>query len=386
MKKFTIVGLGACLAVFFSAGPGQGADVSKGLKIGAAGPFTGAAAAPGMEIFNSIKIAVDEKNAAGGINGVRVKLIMGDDAGDAAQGVNVAEKFCSDEAIYGVIGPPMSNVAEATMRIYGGCNLTCITTAASKPALTEKGYTHFFRVNARDDAHGPAVGTFIAKDLGVKSLYVLNTKDTYSQGYADQVVATLKRLGLTKIWRDTIVAGAKDFSAVLTRVKSQAPDLVLVGAKAAPDHAVIVRQMRELGIKAIYFGSEGARDIEEFIGASEGAAEGAYLNHFAPDIYKIPQAAGYVKAYERKYGSLSGFGPPAYEATNILLAAMEKAAADGTITRQEVMKHVAATRDYRGILGFPISFDKKGDLEGGATYIFKVVGKGFKLVKVAKGE
>ncbi|MBW2027852.1 MAG: branched-chain amino acid ABC transporter substrate-binding protein [Deltaproteobacteria bacterium] len=386
MKKFIVLGLCACFLVFFTGAPGQGADVSTGLKIGAAGPFTGAAAAPGMEIFNSIKIAIDEKNAAGGIKGVRVKLVMGDDAGDAAQGVNVAEKFCADKTMYGVIGPPMSNVAEATLRIYGGCNLTCITTAASKPALTEKGYKHFFRVNARDDAHGPAVGTFIARDLGVKSVYVLNTKDTYSQGYADQVVATLKRLGVTRMWRDTIVAGAKDFSPVLTKVKAQGLDLVLVGAKAAPDHAVMVRQMRELGIKAIYFGSEGARDLKDFIEAAEGAAEGAYLNHFAPDIYKIPEAAGYVKSYESKYGSLSGFGPPAYEATKILLAAMEKAAADGDITRQEVMKFVAGTKDYKGILGFPVSFDSKGDLKGGATYIFKVVGKGFKLVKVAKGE
>ncbi|MBW1667795.1 MAG: branched-chain amino acid ABC transporter substrate-binding protein [Deltaproteobacteria bacterium] len=385
MKKVLLLGLSVCLIIAFSTINGYAADVSKGLSIGAAGPFTGPAAAPGMEIFNSIKIAVDEKNAAGGIKGVKVKLVMGDDAGDAAQGVNVAEKFCADKTMYGVIGPPMSNVAEATLRMYAQCNLTCITTAASRPDLTEKGYHHFFRVNARDDAHGPAVGHFIAEDLKAKSVYVLNTKDTYSQGYADQVVATLKKLGVKKIWRDTIVASAKDYSSVLTRVKAKNPDVLVVGAKTAPDHAVMVRQMRELGIKAIYFGSEGAKDKKDFIQASEGAAEGAYLNHFAPDIYKIPEAAHYVKVYESKYGSLSGFGPPAYDATNILLNAMEKAAADGDITRKEVMKYMAQTKNYRGILGFPITFDKKGDLLGGATYIFKVVGGDFKLVKVAKG-
>jgi branched-chain amino acid transport system substrate-binding protein len=178
MKKAFILGFTSIFVVFLAAMPGHGADVSKGVKIGAAGPFTGAAAAPGMEIFNSIKIAIEEQNAAGGINGVEVELVMGDDAGDAAQGVNVAEKFCSDATMYAVVGPPMSNVAEATLRIYGGCGLPCITTAASKPALTEKGYTHFFRVNARDDAHGPAVGYFIAKDLNAKRVYVLNTKDT----------------------------------------------------------------------------------------------------------------------------------------------------------------------------------------------------------------
>jgi len=386
MKRTLIFGLTVCFIFFFSAISGYGADVSKGLKIGAAGPFTGAAAAPGMEIFNSIKIAIDEKNAAGGINGVKVELVMGDDAGDAAQGVNVAEKFCADNTLYAVIGPPMSNVAQATLRLYGGCDLPCITTAASNPALTEKGYKHFFRVNARDDAHGPAVAHFIAKDLKAGSVYVLSTKDTYSLGFTDQVVATLEKLGVTKIWRDTIVAGAKDYSAVLTRVKAQNPDVVLVGAKTAPDQTVMVRQMRELGIKATYFGSEGARDKKDFIEASEGAAEGAYINHFAPDIYTIPEAASYVKAYEGKYGSLSGFGPPGYEAAKIILAAMETAAADGKITKKEVLENISNTTGFKGILGFPISFDKKGDLKGGATYIFKVVGTDFKLVKVAKGE
>jgi branched-chain amino acid transport system substrate-binding protein len=386
MKRAFVVLFLVCFVGCLGVLPSFGADLSKGIKIGAAGPFTGAAAAPGMEIFNSIKIAVEEKNAAGGINGVTVELVMGDDAGDAAQGVNVAEKFSADTSMYGVVGPPMSNVAEATLRIYGEANLACITTAASKPALTEKGYKHFFRVNARDDAHGPAVGHFIAEDLKAKSVYVLNTKDTYSQGFTDQVVATLEKLEIGQIWRDTIVAGAKDFTPVLTKVKAQNPDVLLMGAKTAPDHAIMARQMRELGIKAVYFGSEGAKDKKDFIAASEGAAEGAYLNHFAPDIYRIQEAQAYVKAYEDEHGSLSGFGPPAYEAAHILLEAIEKAAADGEISREEVVQNVAGTKDYMGILGFPVTFDEKGDLEGGATYIFRTVGDDFELVKVAKGQ
>ncbi|MCJ7596165.1 MAG: ABC transporter substrate-binding protein, partial [Desulfobacterales bacterium] len=117
MKRILAWGPIVCLIVVFAFMPANAADVSKGLKIGAAGPFTGVAAAPGMEIFNSIKIAVDEKNAAGGIKGVQVQLVMGDDVGDAAQGLNVAEKFCADQSMFGVVGPPMSNVAEATLRV-----------------------------------------------------------------------------------------------------------------------------------------------------------------------------------------------------------------------------------------------------------------------------
>lgn len=385
MKK-TVILLAATVLVLALAGTGFAGDVKDGIKIGAMGPFTGAAAAPGMEIYNSIKLAVEEKNAAGGIGGVKIELVMGDTAGDAAQGVNVAEKFCSDSKIYGVVGPAMSDIAAATLRNYAGCDLVQISSAASANDLTEKGYKTFFRVCARNDAHGPAVANFIAKELKAKSVYLLNPKDAYSQGVNDEVAKTLEKLGVKDIWRDTVVSGEKDYTSVLTKVKAKNPDVVLFASKPAPDHTVMVRQMRELGIKSIYFGTEGAKDIKEFIGASEGAAEGAYVYHFATDINKIPEAADYVKAYESQYGSLSGFGPSAYEATKILLAALEAAAADGKITREEVREKVAATKDHKSILGFPITFDSKGDLKGGATYIFKVVNGDFQLVSVATGQ
>ncbi|MFQ5842281.1 MAG: ABC transporter substrate-binding protein, partial [Thermodesulfobacteriota bacterium] len=152
------------------------------------------------------------------------------------------------------------------------------------------------------------------------------------------------------------------------------------------DQAIGVRQTKELGIQAIFFGTEGARDKKDFIEASEGAAEGAYVYHFAPDIYSIPAAANYVKRFESTYGVLSGFGPPAYEAMNILLTAIDRAARDGKISRDEVLKYVAQTKNYRGILGFPVTFDKKGDLKGGSTYFFKVVGKDFKQLTVMTGQ
>ena len=386
MKKILVLVMVMAALSLLGTGPAMGADVKDGIKIAAMGPFTGAAAAPGMEIYNSIKLAVEERNAAGGIGGVKVELVMGDTAGDAAQGVNVAEKFCSDKFIYGVVGPAMSDIAAATMRNYGGCDLVQISSAASADNLTEKGYKTFFRVCARNDAHGPAVASYIAGDLKAKSVYILNPKDAYSQGLADAVAGKLKELGLTDVWRDTVVSGEKDYSAVLTKVKAQNPDLVLFASKPPPDHTIMIRQMRELGIKSIYFGTEGAKDKKEFIEASEGAAEGAYVYHFATDINKIPEAAGYVKAFEDQYGTLSGFGPSAYEAANILLDAVAAAAADGKISRKEVLEHVAATKDHKGILGFPVTFDAQGDLKGGATYIFRVKGDDFELVSVATGK
>ncbi len=386
MKRLSVAAIMFMIMLLAVAGTGSAGPVKDGIKLGAIGPFTGAAAGPGMEIFNSIKLAVEERNAKGGLGGVKVELVMGDNAGDAAQGVNVAEKFSSDAKVYGVIGPAMSNITAATLRIFGGAGLVHISTAASKSDLTEKGFNTFFRVCARNDAHGPAVANYIANDLKVKSVYLLNAKDAYSQNLTDEVAKTLKKLGVADVWRDTVVSGDKDYSPVLTKVKSRNPELVLFATKPAPDMTIMIRQMRDLGIKAVFFGTEGAKDKKEFIGASEGAAEGAYVYHFAADINKVPAAQGYVKAFEAKYGSLSGFGPSAYEAANILLDAMAKAAQDGKITRKEVRDNVAATKNRPGILGFPVTFDAKGDLQGGATYIFQVRNGEFKMISVAKGK
>lgn len=364
----------------------QAAQVSKGIHVGNAGSFSGDAAAPCMEIYNSSQLAVDEWNARGGIQGVQIKHVMGDDALDPAQGIKVARKFTSDDLMYGVIGPPVSHIAQASLKIYGQDDLACITTAASKPELTEGGYKHFFRVNARNDAHGWNTALFIKNNLKAKKVAILNEKVAYCENMAQQTIKGLKELDVTDIMNETIVAGAKDFSAVLTKVKAYKPDVLFFIATAAPDQAIGVRQAKELGIEAIFLGSEGGRDKKDFIEASEGAAQGAYVYHFSPDIFSIEEAAGYVKSYEAKYGSLSGFGPPSYEAMNILLSAIDLAAEDGDISRQEVIAKLAAIKDYKGILGFPISFDEKGDLRGGATYFFQVNGNEFEQVTVLTGK
>jgi len=386
MKKVKVLFLLVVVAGLFFSSPVYSADVSKGIHVGSTGPFTGDAAAPGMEIFNSTQLAVDEWNERGGIQGVKIKIIMGDSAMDPAQAVNVAQKFAADKLMYGVVGPPMSHTAQATMKIYGGANLACITSAASKPDLTEQGYKHFFRVNARNDAHGWNCALFIKNRLKAKRIAVLNEKVAYCENLASEMIKGLKKLGITDIMQDTIVQGAKDFSPILTKVKAYNPDILFFVATAAPDQAIGVRQMKELGIDATFFGTEGARDKKDFIEASEGAAQGAYVYHFGPDIYSIPEAAMYVKRFEKTYGVLSGFGPPAYEAMNILLTAIDKAAKDGDISQEEVLKYVSQTQNYKGILGFPVTFDKKGDLEGGATYFFQVAGKDFKQVAVMTGQ
>ena len=238
---------------------------------------------------------------------MKIEHIMGDDAMDPAQAVNVAQKFCADNLMYGVIGPPMSHTP-GNIKDLQRLRPCLDYDSGLKTRPDEQGYKNFFRVNARNDAHGWNCALFITRNLKMKRVAVLNEKVAYCENIASETIKGLKKLGIQDkdIMQDTIVAGAKDFSPVLTKVKTFNPDLLFFVATAAPDQAIGVRQAKELGIKATFFGTEGARDKKDFIEASEGAAEGAYVYHFAPDVYAIPEAAGYIKKFEAKYGSLSG--------------------------------------------------------------------------------
>ncbi len=385
MKKLALVLVWMVAGIVFCY-PGLGAGQT--IHVGIAAGITGDAAAPMKEVANAALLAVSEWNEKGGIKGMKIEGIIGDDATNPGQGVNVAHKFCGDNLMYGVSGPALSFICQATMKIYGGCDLVAISSAATKPNLTDQGFKNFFRVVARSDAHGPNIALFFVKELKAKRIAILKERIDYTETIAAETIKALKTLGVQDkdIMLDTVNIGAKDYSDVLTAVKAFNPDVLFFAAGPPADHAVGARQAKELGIKAIFFGSDGARDRKDFIQASEGAAEGAYLYHFAPDVFSIPDAAGYIKKFEAKYGSISGFGPPAYEATNIILTAIDKAAKANQLNRKEVLKNVAETKNYRGILGFPISFDQKGDLEMGATYFFKVVGQGFQPAGMMAGK
>jgi branched-chain amino acid transport system substrate-binding protein len=119
----------------------------------------------------------------------------------------------------------------------------------------------------------------------------------------------------------------------------------------------------------------------DYIQASGGAAEGTYVTFLVPDVRKLGPATAFVKAFEANYGTLSSYGPLAYEAANILLTAIQKV---GKPDRAAIRDAVRATSDFNGILGFPLTFDDKGDVKGANVYIYQVKGDGFVQLKAVQ--
>jgi branched-chain amino acid transport system substrate-binding protein len=357
------------------------------IKVGVMTVLTGPAASVGAEQRNWAKLAMDQFNEAGGVGGIEVEMVEGDTEFDPAKAVLAAERLVSDSAVYGVVGPESSQNCAAVAEIFEEASLAYVSPSCTGPELSEQGYETFFRIVPRDDVQAPADAIFMARDLGAESVYIIDDQSVYSTGLADEAEKKLRELGVDEIARESISQEDSDFSALLTRVKAADPDVIFVPIQLASQGAQIAKQMQELGVEADLLGSDGQFSPSDFIAGAEGATEGAYVSQFAPDVHYIPEAEAAWQAYEAEYGEFGAYGPPAYESMAVLLDAIQRAyEADGEVTRENVVREMAATEDRPGILGFDVSFDEKGDATGAAFYIFQVVGDHFELVKKVEME
>ncbi|NLS45324.1 MAG: branched-chain amino acid ABC transporter substrate-binding protein [Firmicutes bacterium] len=369
------------LILLVRTGPAQCKDLPP-VKIGAAGPFTGDFSKIGLDALNAIKMAVDEANAEGGVKGRKIEVAIGDDMGDSSKGLLVAEKFAMDKNVLGVIGPMNSATVSASLPTYERAGLVIISQAATTPDLTERGYSVMHRICPRDDAQGPASARFIVEVIQAENVYVIDDKSTYGQGLADQVSSALSELGV-KVSRGQITSEDRDFSPILTRIKALDPDLIYLGFSNPAQASGLIKQSVGLNLSVKFMGGDCMKEKDQLVAGSGGAAEGMYVTALGRDIMEVPAASKFIKQFEDRYGAMSVFSGQSYEATKILIEALRVAAGNdpGGLTRAKVSDAVHNTFNYEGILGFPISFDEKGDVVGASIYVYKVDKEDFLEVK-----
>jgi branched-chain amino acid transport system substrate-binding protein len=361
------------LALALLAGPGL-ADAQV-IKIAAGVPLTGPLAKQGQEVANAVKLAAEEWNKKGGVLGRKIEVLEADDQGNPQIGVAAAEKVAADAAVVGAVWGITSVTCIPVSEVLERVNLVLISPGCTNPKVTDRGLKNTNRVCARDDAQGPAGAMFAVQDLKAKKVAIFDDGTTGPKGVADEVDKTVKKLGATPL-RYVIRAGDKDFRAILATIPKDVS--VIYASLWAPDAALIAKQLPDVGLSVRIIGPDGQYEPVDYIQAAGGAAEGNYVSFLVPDLKKIPAATAFVKAFEAKYGPVSSYGPLAYEAANIILEAVKKV---GKADRAAVRDAVRGTKNYKGILGIPISFDDKGDVAGGVIYFYQVKGTGFEQVK-----
>ncbi len=225
------------------------------IKIGVAGPITGPNAAFGAQLKNGAEQAVEDINAAGGILGQKITVALGDDVSDPKQGVSVANKFVGDGVKF-VVGHFNSGVTMPASEVYQENGILQITPASTNPKITERGMWNIFRTCGRDDQQGAVAGDYILKNFKGKKIAVVHDKTTYGQGLADETKKAMNKGGMKEVLYEGVNIGEKDFSALVSKIKAAGADLVYWGGLHT-EGGLIVRQMRDQGVKAPLMGGDG---------------------------------------------------------------------------------------------------------------------------------
>ncbi len=324
------------------------------IKIGVAGPMTGDQAKMGTDLKNGVELAVSEWNEKGGALGKKIELLVEDDQHDPKFAVTVANKL-SNSGVAGVIGHWNSSASIPASEVYKDRGyIPMITPASTNPQLTERGFENVFRVCGRDDQQGMIAAEFVVKNLKIKKVAIVHDKTTYGQGLANEFKKAMGNAAEV-VYYGVVIQGDKDFRAVLTSIKDKRPELIYFGG-IYPEAGLLVKQAKELGIKAPFMSGDGTIDKEFIKIAGKENSEGTYLT-FSPDPSNIPTAKAFMDKYHAKYGEHGPYSIYAYDAANILLTGISKAGVVDGKKVSEALHNFA----YEGALG-AIRFDQKGDV------------------------
>ena len=350
------------------------------VRVAVAGPLTGNAAAFGEMIKRGAELKAKEINEAGGINGMKLTLIFGDDAGTEKEARAVATRFATDRRILAVVGHFNSSCSLAGKPIYAEHGIVELSPGSTNVSVCE-GSDWTFRNLYRDDFQGEFIAKYIKNVLTeLESVGVLFDNDDYGRGLKDAFTAEAETIGLNIVAAEAYDRDNTDFKAQLTSIKARNPGAIFVSGLYS-QAALIVKQAREAGITAQFFGADGV-DSPDFLEIAGEAAEGTYLT--TPFTFGAggEEALKVAQAFEAEFGV-----PPdtwaalTYDAVGMIAEAIEKTynkEAKLAENRKAIRDHLAsldtAEEGYKGITGLTY-FDKNGDTLNKPAYV-KVVKDG----------
>jgi len=364
-KGFSL-GLIALLSVSLVTGCGTTAtktgsgDTSAPIKVGGNLELTGGTAMFGTAAKNAINLAFDQQNAKGGVLGRKLELVAADNKSDAGESTSSVTKLVTQDKVVAVIGSMTSSVTLAAVPVVTDNKIPMISPSGTNAKLTvdpASGAVRpwIFRACFIDPFQGQVGANFALKDLKAKTAAVIiDQKSDYSKGLADAFVTNFKKGDGTITGTENYVAGSdKDFRPILTRIRSQNPDMVWLPGYYQ-EVGLIVKQARELGMKMPFMGGDGWDDPQLFnIGGKEALNNTFYVDHVATDD---PAMATFVSDYKAKYNSEpNAMAALGYDAANLLVKAIEDAKSTDPEKLRTALENM---KGFKGV-GGEITIDPK---------------------------
>jgi branched-chain amino acid transport system substrate-binding protein len=386
--KLTRLGAAIAAASLIVAACGGTSGGDKPLKIGISLPLSGSALASAGPARDGALLAIKEAKIKGyklepfildhSVNGVH----------DPQQGAKDMTTLVSDPAVMAAVGPFNSSVAKVQIPVSNEAGLFQCSPANTNPDLTKgdagkqlrakfPDRINYVRVATTDDIQGPAVAQFGIQKLGLKKVAIIDDTETYGKGLADAFEAEWKKLGGEVVGREGAPKGTTDYLPILTKFKEGNPDAVFYGGVTATGGGLVRKQMPQAGLADLaYMGGDGIQDglgstAGSFINIAGAAAPNSFSSVAA--IAEYPGQADFAKKYEAEYKVAPGaYSASGYACAQVVLKAIEAAAAKGDVTRENVRAAgVDPATTFETVLG-PVTFDAVGDTSQKIISLYKV--------------
>lgn len=342
-----IVGMSSALA----------ADV---VTFGVQAPITGEYANEGQGIEKAVRLLAEQINADGGLMGKQIEVVACDDEGKATQAALCGRQL-ANEGVFAVIGSYTSGATAASQPIYARSGILH-TSDGTAEQLTQRGYNLFFRNAPPNSAEAEFTAHYLVEHKGYERIAVLSDHSSFSTNLGDSLIESVKALGGNLVYTGFINSGAQDFKAVLTKIKSENPDVIYFSGYYT-DGGLIRAQMAELGMDADFVGGNANQNVAFAKIAGDVATGSVVINVPPPANLPYPAAKEFLVAYEEAYGEAP---PSIYTLTNadgmrVIVHAVEET---GSMDPEVVADYLHnELEDFPGITG-PISFDENGERLG----------------------
>jgi branched-chain amino acid transport system substrate-binding protein len=317
------------------------------IEIGFFGALTGPQATFALSGKNGARLAIDQLNAAGGVLGQKLELLVEDDHNEPSEAASAVSKLITRDHVVALIGENASSRTLAAAPIAQNYQVPMVSPSSTNVEVTKKG-DYIFRVCFIDPYQGKALATFARETLHAKTAALLvDAKSDYSVGLAESFRKAFTAAGGEIVQELKYSEGDSDFSAQLTVLRNSSPDALMVPGYYT-DAGLIARQARSLGIQSVLLGADGwdSPKLAEIGGA---AVEGAYFsNHYSVDD-PSPAVKTFVDDYRKVYGAApDSIAALSYDAARLIADAMRRA---GSTEGKRVRDSLASTTDFPGVTG-----------------------------------
>jgi len=318
------------------------------IVIGEYGSFTGNEATFGQSTDKGLKMAIDEKNKAGGIKGKQIKLISLDDQGKAEEAAAAVTRLITQNKVIALIGEVASSRSLAAAPIAQEHKIPMISPSSTNPKVTEVG-DYIFRVCFIDPFQGTVMAKFAWDNLKVKKVAILrDVKSDYSVGLADFFIKKFKELGGEIVADESYQGGEMDFKAQLTQIKSKKPEAIFIPGYYT-EVGLIARQAHALNLTVPLLGGDGWDSSKLYeIGGKD--INGSYFSNHYTSESTDPVVIDFIKRFKEKYNGETpdGLAALGYDSGKVLFDAIERAA---ELKPELIRAELAKTKDFAGVTG-----------------------------------